>query len=178
MQCREEEGLKEKCAPFRPKRPWREDDGTLRWWERIQLAEHISSLGFESLMGWGGAEDTLRVRWEQKHFFLFFFFIIDTVTNVHISPTLPTSTHSLPPFFSGHHHTVVCVDRLFIYVLWLIPSPSLIQNSLPTPLWQLSVCSTYSYLWFYFVRRLFCWLDFTNKSYCISLSLTGLFHLV
>ena len=51
--------------------------------------------------------------------FFNFIFIVDTITDVlifslfvHLHPAL----HLLP---SGHHHTVVYVYRLWIYVLWL-----------------------------------------------------------
>ena len=58
-------------------------------------------------------------------------FIVDTITDVPISPTLPTSTQSPAPLPSGHYHTVVCVHGLHIYVLRLIPPCSLIQSLLP-----------------------------------------------
>ena len=58
-----------------------------------------------------------------------FIFIVDTIADV-----APPCNTSLPPssqpqllFPSGHHHTAVCVHRLCIYVLWLIPSPSVIS---------------------------------------------------
>ena len=42
-------------------------------------------------------------------------------------------------------HTCVyaCVFFPCMYVLWLVPSPSVIQCPLPSPLWQLPVCSMY-----------------------------------
>ena len=132
MQCREEEGLKEKCAPFRPKRPWREDDGTLRWWERIQLAEHISSLGFESLMGWGGAEDTLRVRWEQKHFFLFFFLSLTLLQMSTFPPLCLPPPIPCPPF-SLAITTLLSVSIGYSYMFfgW---SLHLLSSRTPSPL--------------------------------------------
>ena len=57
---------------------------------------------------------------------LSYLFKVDLSPNV-VTP-LPTST----PILSGHHHTVVCVCGLCMYVFWLILSPSFIQF-LPSP---------------------------------------------
>ena len=52
---------------------------------------------------------------------------------------------------SGHHHAVVCVHGLCLYVLWLIPSPSLIQSyPPPSPLRVISLFHI-SMLLLYFV---------------------------
>lgn len=49
-----------------------------------------------------------------------YFFTVDTITNVLISPILPASTHPLP-LFSGCHHALICVYELCMYVIWLTP---------------------------------------------------------
>ena len=48
----------------------------------------------------------------------------------HLSSALISPTRQL---CSGHHHPVVCVYGLFIYVLWLITLPSFIQFHLFPP---------------------------------------------
>ena len=48
----------------------------------------------------------------------------------------PPSSHPLP---SGGPHTAVCVHGSCMYVPWLIPSPSVIQSSLPSPLTAVSL---------------------------------------
>ena len=67
---------------------------------------------------------------------IFFLFIVDTITDflisypfAHLHPGL--TPPSLP---SGHHHTVVCIYWLCVYVLWLIPSASFIQSTIPLSL--------------------------------------------
>ena len=75
---------------------------------------------------------------------LFFFNIIWIDYTVTLCPHFSPFAHLHPAFAPlppGHHHTVVCVYGLCLYVLWLIPSPSFIQ--LPPPRWQLSVRSMY-----------------------------------
>lgn len=56
-----------------------------------------------------------------------------TIFKIDVSP------QPSPP--CGHHHSVVCVCVLCIYVLWLIPSLSLIHSPSPLSLWPLSICS-------------------------------------
>ena len=51
--------------------------------------------------------------------------------HAHFQPPLPTSTYPTSPFPSGHHHTILCVYVLCIYVFWLIPSPSFIRSPFP-----------------------------------------------
>ena len=49
-----------------------------------------------------------------------FFFIVDTITNVPISHNFTHLHPALAPHFSGHHHTVVCVQKVSSHVLWKI----------------------------------------------------------
>ena len=91
------------------------------------------------------------------HFYLFIylfnFIFIDTITDVPIPlPALPSSTQPLSPSSSGHHHTIVCVYGLCMYVLWLIPSP-FIQFPLPSDSCQSVPCvhASVSILSVYFV---------------------------
>ena len=81
-------------------------------------------------------------------------FIVNTITDVLIPPTpclYPPNTYppSLRPSPSPSGH--VCVYGLCIHVLWLIPSPCFIQSPSSPLLWQLSVCSIYACLCFYFI---------------------------
>lgn len=55
-----------------------------------------------------------------------FNFIVDIFTDIPIPPPLLAPTHPPIPLSSGHHHTVVWVYGLCIYVIRLIPSPSFI----------------------------------------------------
>ena len=83
--------------------------------------------------------------------FLGFIYIVYTIIDVPISPFSFAYLHpALNTPHRPHHHTVVCV--LCTHVLWLIPSPSFIQSPSPA-LWQLSVCSMYPRLCFYFVHQ-------------------------
>ena len=73
-------------------------------------------------------------------------------TSAFLPPLLSTSTQPWPPFPSGHHQTVVGVNKLRITVFWLTPSLSFFQS--PSPhFWQLLVCSMGPCLCFYFVCR-------------------------
>ena len=67
----------------------------------------------------------------------------------------------------------------YIYVIWLIPSPSFNQSPLPLTLLKLSVCSTFLCLCFYFSHQFILLIRFHMqvRSHGICLSLTGLFHL-
>ena len=80
-------------------------------------------------------------------------FIVDTITDVPISLTFAHThpapgPHSLWP--SPHWCLYLCVC---IYILWLIPSPSFIQPTLHSPLWQLSFHSMCPCLCFYSVHQ-------------------------
>ena len=68
------------------------------------------------------------------------------------SPTLPTSTYHLSPFPSDHHHTV-SVSIYYMYFMFFVFNHLTFFHLAhqPPPLWQLSVCSMYPCLYFYFV---------------------------
>ena len=106
------------------------------------------------------------------------YFIVDSITDVPFTSPLPSSTQSSLLLPSCHYHTVVCVYKLFTHALRLAPSPSFIHSPLPTPFWQLSVCSMCPCLWSYFVCQVFLFIRFHIwvRLYGICLALTCLFH--
>ena len=80
-----------------------------------------------------------------------FFFIVVTLQLSPFSPFLPISTQPPPHPSDHHHHPVVHVCESCIDVPWLIHSLSFFLCPLPSPLReQLSDCSLYPYLYFYF----------------------------
>ena len=95
---------------------------------------------------------TLKCIWT-KDLFQTLFLLFTLLPMSLFSPFVHLHTaFTILPF--GHHHTLVCVYWSCIYVLWLISSPSFIQPFSIPPLWQLSVCSMYPWLCFYFVQNI------------------------
>ena len=95
---------------------------------------------------------------------LFYFYIFKiiiyyySITVVPVFPPLPSYAHPMPHSHSQSPHCGPC--------LWVIHTCSL--SSLPllstiiplnTPLWSLSVCFTFPYLWAFLFVSLFCSLD-------------------
>ena len=91
---------------------------------------------------------------------VYLFFIVYTITDVPISPPLPTSTPHTPPSFWPSPHCV-CVCGLHIHVLWLTLSPSFIQY----PLFRLTALSLLHVFMplVLFCLSVFCSLDSTCK---------------
>ena len=84
-----------------------------------------------------------------------------------------------PPAPRVNPHTFVHVHVSFVHVLCLVPSPSLHHYAPPYPLWPLSICSMFPFLWFYFAHQFIVFIRFLSqaRSYGICHSPTGLFHL-
>ena len=111
------------------------------------------------------------------HLFLFFQLLFK-YSCLHFLPKLSATPHP-PPYTLNPFLLWFCSWVLYTSSLMTLPffSPVI---SLPHPLWLLSVCSLFQYLWLYFFL-LVCFVDYVTiigRSYGICLSLPGLSHLV
>ena len=81
------------------------------------------------------------------------------------SPLIPALLSSTfpHPFPSGNHHTIVYVHEFLGFFFFLLnPFTFFTQSPKPLSLWQLSVCTLYLWVYFYFIS-LFCSLDYTYQ---------------
>ena len=103
-------------------------------------------------------------------------FIVVRVQFSAFPPHLPPPQPSLPP--SPVSTPLVFVHVSFI-VVPVVPSPFSLHYPLPSPLWLLSVCSSFQCLWLYFAYWFILLIRFHLKirSHGICLSLPGLLHL-
>ena len=97
---------------------------------------------------------------------------------LHFHPTMPPPPHPSSPPTLESTLLWLCPYVLYTFSLMvlLLFSPNI---PVPCPLWLLSVCSLFQFLWFYFVC-LFVWFirfHLQVRSYGICFSPPGLFHL-
>ena len=114
----------------------------------------------------------------QQSFFLFSFLIVQLQLSLFFSYFSPLSYLPPPAIFNPPHQLSLSMCPSYMFLDLTLPLLSPITPLHP-PLWLLSVCSLFQWLWFYFALLFVFLIRFhlQVRSYGICLSSPGLLHL-